>query len=185
MPVLNHGGLSVAFTCTKPDVWNKSNSTLVAKFANSTADPMYGLSFQCAVPKFVTMERMPPTSTTVPGGVAARGGGRGRDPDGQDYQYPAREEESHDQDSGGIHQGGGEGGAYVHVLVISGGSVLRWIAFRGDRICGGGTWTEKRGEKRMRGPGGETTEYSRFSSFLSLREESPVHAGNNPARIEV
>ena len=74
MPVLNHGGLSVAFTCTKPDVWNKSNSTLVAKFANSTADPMYGLSFQCAVPKFVTMEMVPPTSTTVPAGVAARGG---------------------------------------------------------------------------------------------------------------
>ena len=50
-------------------------------------------------------------------------------------------------------------------------------AGRGRRSAGG--------EKRMRGSGGEMTEYSRFSSYLSLREESPVHAGNNPARIEV
>jgi len=66
VPALSHGGLTVEFECTKPDLWNKQSSTLVAKFKNSTDAPIYGLNFQCAVPKYVTMEMKPPTSTTVP-----------------------------------------------------------------------------------------------------------------------
>eukprot|EP00541_Cyclophora_tenuis_P003287 CAMPEP_0116550904 /NCGR_PEP_ID=MMETSP0397-20121206/5675_1 /TAXON_ID=216820 /ORGANISM="Cyclophora tenuis, Strain ECT3854" /LENGTH=514 /DNA_ID=CAMNT_0004075765 /DNA_START=265 /DNA_END=1809 /DNA_ORIENTATION=- len=62
----SHSGLSVEFSCTKPDTWNKQKSTLVASFSNSTDAPIYGLTMQCAVPKYVTMEMQPPTSTTVP-----------------------------------------------------------------------------------------------------------------------
>jgi AP-1 complex subunit gamma-1 len=62
----SHGGLTVEFECTKPEVWNKQNSTLVAKFINQTDAPIYGLNLQCAVPKYVKMEMKPPTSTTIP-----------------------------------------------------------------------------------------------------------------------
>lgn len=61
-----HQGLSVEFECSKPDTWNKQKSTLVATFTNTTDAPIYGLSMQCAVPKYVTMDMQPPTSTTVP-----------------------------------------------------------------------------------------------------------------------
>jgi len=61
-----HAGLTVEFDCSKPEVWNKQNSTLLAKFKNSTDAPFYGFSLQCAVPKYVTMEMKPPTSTTIP-----------------------------------------------------------------------------------------------------------------------
>ena len=62
----SHEGLSVEFECSKPDTWNKQKSTLVATFINKTDAPIYGLSMQCAVPKYVTMDMQPPTSTTVP-----------------------------------------------------------------------------------------------------------------------
>jgi AP-1 complex subunit gamma-1 len=61
-----HQGLTVEFECTKPDTWNKQNSLIVAKFTNTTDAPLYGLHLQVAVPKYVTMEMKPPTSTTVP-----------------------------------------------------------------------------------------------------------------------
>lgn len=61
-----HQGLTVEFKCTKPDTWNKQKSVLVAKFINKTDAPLYGLHLQVAVPKYVTMEMKPPTSTTVP-----------------------------------------------------------------------------------------------------------------------
>ncbi|KAL7462372.1 hypothetical protein ACHAXS_002751 [Conticribra weissflogii] len=61
-----HQGLTVEFECTKPDTWNKQHSLLVAKFINKTDAPLYGLHLQVAVPKYVTMEMKPPTSTTVP-----------------------------------------------------------------------------------------------------------------------
>ncbi len=64
----SHGGLTIDFECTKPDAMNKQKSVLVAKFKNSTTSPIYGLSLQCAVPKYVTMEMKPPSSTTVPVG---------------------------------------------------------------------------------------------------------------------
>jgi len=62
----DHLGLSAEFDCSKPDTWNKQKSTLVATFTNSTDAPIYGLNMQCAVPKYITMEMQPPTSTTVP-----------------------------------------------------------------------------------------------------------------------
>jgi AP-1 complex subunit gamma-1 len=61
-----HQGLTVEFQCTKPDAWNKQNSILIAKFINSTDAPLYGMHLQVAVPKYVTMEMKPPTSTTIP-----------------------------------------------------------------------------------------------------------------------
>merc|ERR1712038_1684877 len=64
----SHGGLTIEFECTKPDAMNKKKSVLVAKFKNTSASPIYGLSLQCAVPKYVTMEMKPPSSTTVPVG---------------------------------------------------------------------------------------------------------------------
>jgi AP-1 complex subunit gamma-1 len=66
IPGFSHGGLTVEFECTKPDVWNKQKSTLVALFKNTTDAPLYGVNLQCAVPKYVTMEMQPPDSTTVP-----------------------------------------------------------------------------------------------------------------------
>jgi AP-1 complex subunit gamma-1 len=66
VPGFSHQGLSVEFSCTKPDTWNKQKSTLIATFKNSTDAPIYGLNMQCAVPKYVTMDMQPPTSTTVP-----------------------------------------------------------------------------------------------------------------------
>eukprot|EP00978_Attheya_sp_CCMP212_P021803 scaffold64098_cov53-Attheya_sp.AAC.4 len=66
VPAFTHAGISVEFECTKPEIWNKQNSVLVAKFKNSSGAPIYGLNLQCAVPKYVTMEMTPPTSTTVP-----------------------------------------------------------------------------------------------------------------------
>jgi len=64
--VLTHAGLSIEFECSKPELWNNQNSTLVAKFKNTNQAPLYGFSLQCAVPKYVTMEMKPPTSTTIP-----------------------------------------------------------------------------------------------------------------------
>jgi len=66
VPGFSHQGLSVTFHCTKPDAWNKQHSVLMAKFQNTTDAPLYGLHLQVAVPKYVTMEMQPPTSTTVP-----------------------------------------------------------------------------------------------------------------------
>jgi len=66
VPGFSHQGLGVVFSCTKPDTWNKQKSVLIATFKNSTDAPIYGLNMQCAVPKYVTMDMQPPTSTTVP-----------------------------------------------------------------------------------------------------------------------
>ena len=66
VPAFSYEGLTVEFECTKPEIWNKQRSTLVARFKNTTTAPLYGLNFQCAVPKYVTMEMKPPTSSTIP-----------------------------------------------------------------------------------------------------------------------
>ncbi|KAL7446027.1 hypothetical protein ACHAXH_009841 [Discostella pseudostelligera] len=76
VPGFTHQGLSVEFKCTKPDTWNKQNSVLVAKFINTTNEPLYGLHLQVAVPKYVTMEMKPPTSTTIPVSVAGCSSGK-------------------------------------------------------------------------------------------------------------
>jgi len=61
----NHQGLVIQFECTKPEAMNNAKSTLVAKFTNTNNVAIHGLSLQVAVPKYVTMEMKPPTSTTV------------------------------------------------------------------------------------------------------------------------
>ena len=61
-----HQGLTVEFKCTKPDAFNKQNSVLVARFINTTDAALVGIKLQVAVPKYITMEMKPPTSTTVP-----------------------------------------------------------------------------------------------------------------------
>ena len=61
----NHQGLIIEFECTKPDGMNNAKSTLIAKFQNTNSAAVHGLSLQVAVPKYVTMEMKPPTSTTV------------------------------------------------------------------------------------------------------------------------
>lgn len=62
----NHLGVSAEFECTKPDTWNKQKSVLIAHFKNTTDAPIYGMNMQVAVPKYVTMELEPPSSTTIP-----------------------------------------------------------------------------------------------------------------------
>jgi AP-1 complex subunit gamma-1 len=61
----NHQGLVIEFECTKPEAMNNAKSNLVAKFKNTNNAAIHGLSLQVAVPKYVTMEMSPPTSTTV------------------------------------------------------------------------------------------------------------------------
>jgi AP-1 complex subunit gamma-1 len=66
VPAFTHEGLTIEFECTKPDIWNKQSSVLIAKCRNASPDAMYGFNLQCAVPKYVTMEMEPPSSTTIP-----------------------------------------------------------------------------------------------------------------------
>jgi len=66
IPAFSHQGLTVEFECSKPEVWNKQNSQLVARCNNAAPDALYGFNLQCAVPKYVIMEMEPPSSTTVP-----------------------------------------------------------------------------------------------------------------------
>lgn len=66
VPGFTHESLTVEFECSKPDIWNKQMSLLVAKCKNSGPEAMYGFTLQCAVPKYVTMEMEPPSSTTIP-----------------------------------------------------------------------------------------------------------------------
>jgi AP-1 complex subunit gamma-1 len=66
IPGFTHNGLTVDFECTKPDMWNKQVSVLIAKCKNASGDILYGFSLQCAVPKYITMEMEPPSSTTIP-----------------------------------------------------------------------------------------------------------------------
>jgi AP-1 complex subunit gamma-1 len=66
VPAFSVNGLTVEFECTKSDLWNKQASVLVARCKNAAPDAIYGFNLQCAVPKYVTMEMEPPSSTTVP-----------------------------------------------------------------------------------------------------------------------
>jgi AP-1 complex subunit gamma-1 len=42
---------------------------VVATFKNLTTETLVGVNLQCAVPKYITMEILPPSSTTVPPAV--------------------------------------------------------------------------------------------------------------------
>jgi AP-1 complex subunit gamma-1 len=73
VPGFSYSGLTIDFECTKPDGTNVDKSTITMKFSNSSDMPIYGLNVQCAVPKYVTMEMKPPSSTTVPVSVGTDG----------------------------------------------------------------------------------------------------------------
>ena len=62
-------GLTVEFECSKPDPMNKQKSLLTAHFINNTGDAIYGMNLQVAVPKTVTMQMEPATSSTIPVGT--------------------------------------------------------------------------------------------------------------------
>lgn len=68
VPGLSHSGLSFEFECLKPDAMNNQKSVLVAHFSNSSGGPIHGMNLQIAVPKYITMEMQPPSSTTIPVG---------------------------------------------------------------------------------------------------------------------
>ena len=55
--------LEIIFSCRKQ---SPSKTEITAQFKNSSDDAIYGLNFQCAVPKYVSMDMLPPSSTTVP-----------------------------------------------------------------------------------------------------------------------
>jgi len=59
-------GLDIFFTCRKPEPLSLHKTEITATFKNSSQDTICGLNLQCAVPKYVTMEMSPPTSTTLP-----------------------------------------------------------------------------------------------------------------------
>jgi len=65
IPVFKKSGLEILFECRKLSP-SPSKTEVTAKFKNTSDDAIYGLNFQCAVPKYVTMEMLPPSSTTVP-----------------------------------------------------------------------------------------------------------------------
>lgn len=67
-------GLEIEFSCRKDDPLVKQKTELVANFINKSGSPIYGLNMQCAVPKYISMELQPPTSTTVPvsGGTGSK-----------------------------------------------------------------------------------------------------------------
>jgi len=66
LSVFNQDGLEIEFECIKPDSSNPQRTDVVATFKNSTTEPFVGVNLQCAVPKYITMEILPPSSTTVP-----------------------------------------------------------------------------------------------------------------------
>jgi len=66
VPGFTHSGLTLEFECSKPEIWNKQNSVLVAKCKNSNVAALNGFNLQCAVPKYITMEMEAASSTTIP-----------------------------------------------------------------------------------------------------------------------
>ena len=71
IPVLDKNGLMLEFECSKPEPTLLGKSKIVAKFTNKSGDTIVGMNLQCAVPKYVTMEMKPPSSTTIPPSATA------------------------------------------------------------------------------------------------------------------
>jgi|NOAtaT_6_FD_contig_81_2470830_length_3090_multi_3_in_0_out_0_1 AP-1 complex subunit gamma-1 len=69
MSAFNQDGLEILFECIKPEPSNLQRSDVVATFKNLTQETFVGVNLQCAVPKYITMEILPPSSTTVPPAV--------------------------------------------------------------------------------------------------------------------
>merc|ERR1719215_440132 len=62
--VLDKDGLQLEFECSKLN--DGGQSEVVAKFTNKAGTPIHGMNLQCAVPKYITMEMQPPSSTSIP-----------------------------------------------------------------------------------------------------------------------
>ena len=60
------GGLTVAFSCTKPDPSNPGVTRVAATYTNSNAVPMMNFSLQAAVPKFMQLKLEPASAQFVP-----------------------------------------------------------------------------------------------------------------------
>ncbi|CAM9242459.1 unnamed protein product [Ectocarpus fasciculatus] len=58
---------SAAMELTKPNPSDPSQTKILCKFSNSGQMPLSNFSFQAAVPKYLKLEILPPSSTTIPG----------------------------------------------------------------------------------------------------------------------
>jgi AP-1 complex subunit gamma-1 len=61
-------GLKIVMELSKPSPAQPASTKVTCKFSNATAVPMSSLVFQAAVPKYLKLEMMPPSSTTIPAG---------------------------------------------------------------------------------------------------------------------
>ena len=59
-------GMNINFICSKTDANDAQKTDISVSFTNSTDVDMVSLVFQAAVPKYITMEVLPPSSTTIP-----------------------------------------------------------------------------------------------------------------------
>ena len=50
----------------KPNASNPAATSLLCKFSNTNGQHIEGLVFQAAVPKYLKLEMLPPSSTTIP-----------------------------------------------------------------------------------------------------------------------
>lgn len=60
-------GLQIFMEISKPNNADLSQSRIVCKFHNLNGAPMENLVFQAAVPKYLKLEMLPPSSLTIPG----------------------------------------------------------------------------------------------------------------------
>mmetsp|Transcript_18114 Transcript_18114/g.18172 ORF Transcript_18114/g.18172 Transcript_18114/m.18172 type:complete len:870 (+) Transcript_18114:126-2735(+) len=60
------GPLQINFELSKPSPAVPANTRIIAKFANQSATPITNLMFQAAVPKYLKLELLPASSSTIP-----------------------------------------------------------------------------------------------------------------------
>lgn len=68
-PVINvfeKNGFAITFELSKPSVSTPSSTNILVRFINKTQFPISNLVFQAAVPKYLKLEMLPPSSTTIP-----------------------------------------------------------------------------------------------------------------------
>lgn len=58
-------GFIVAMDLAKPNPSNPANTVITCRFSNATSSPISGLVFQAAVPKYLKLEMLPPSSTII------------------------------------------------------------------------------------------------------------------------
>ena len=61
-------GFQISMELSKPNNSDPSVTRITCRFYNLTSTPMDSLVFQAAVPKYLKLEMMPPSSTTIPPG---------------------------------------------------------------------------------------------------------------------